>query len=60
MINPGKDSNGILGPHKGNPLRIDRDIDENVQFCLKHSVVTPCCNRLKKLTLLCEGLETIR
>ena len=41
------------------PLRIDRDIDENVQFCLKQRVVTPCCDHLEKLTLLCEGLKTI-
>ena len=42
-----------------NPLRIDWDIDENVQFCLKYRVATPCCDCLEKLTLLCEGLETI-
>ena len=42
-----------------NALRIDWDIDENVQFCLKYRVATPCCNRLKKLTLLCEGLKAI-
>ena len=44
---------------EGNPLRIDWDIDENVLFCSKHRVVTPCCNRVEKLTLLCECLETI-
>ena len=43
-----------------NPLRIDWDIDENVQFYSKHRVVTPCSERLEKLILLCEGLETIR
>ena len=43
-----------------NPLRIDWDIDENVQFYLKHGVVTPHCNHLEKLTLLCEGFEPIR
>ena len=42
-----------------NPLRIDWDIDENVQFCLKYRVATPCCDRLEKLTLLCEGLKVI-
>ena len=31
-----------------------------MQFCSKHRVVTPCIDRLEKLTLLCEGLETIR
>ena len=45
---------------EGNPLRIDWDIDENVQFYSKHRVVTLCCDCLEKLTLLCEGLETIR
>ena len=43
-----------------NPLRIDWDIDENVQFYSKHGVVTPHCNRIEKLTLLCEGFEPIR
>ena len=32
-----------------NPLKIDWDIDENVQFCSKHRVVTPCCDCLKKI-----------
>ena len=40
-------------------LRTDWDIDENVQFYSKHGVVTPHCDRLEKLTLLCEGFEPI-
>ena len=28
-----------------------------MQFYSKHGVVTPYCNRLKKLTLLCEGFK---
>ena len=43
-----------------NPLRIDSDIDENVQFYSKHGVVTPHFDRLEKLTLLCEGFKAIR
>ena len=51
--------NPILWRFEGNPLRINSDIDENVQFCSQHRVVTPCCDRVQKLTLLCGGLETI-
>ena len=51
--------NPILWRFEGNPLRIDWGIDENVQFCLKHRAVTPCCDRLKKLTLLNDGLKAI-
>ena len=42
-----------------NLLRIDLNIDENVQFSSQHRVVNTCCDRLKKLNLLCEGLKTI-
>ena len=42
-----------------NPLRIDWDIDEKVQFCSIHRVVGPCWDRLETLSLLCESLETI-
>ena len=49
--------NSTLWRFWANPLRIDWDIDENVQFYLKHGVVTPHCNGLKKLTLLCEGFK---
>ena len=34
-------------------------LNENMQFCLKHRVVTPCYDHLEKLTLLCEGLKAI-
>ena len=51
--------NPTLWRFGANPLRIDWDIDENVQFYSKHGVVTPHCDRLEKLTLLCEGLEPI-
>ena len=44
---------------EGNPLKIDGNIAQNVQFYLKHRVVTPCCDRLKNLTLLCEALKAI-
>ena len=51
--------NPTLWRFEGNPLRIGWDIDENVQFCSKHRVVTTCCDRLEKWTLLCEGLKAI-
>ena len=60
LLRSSRKINPTLWRFEGNPLRIDRDIDENVQFCSKHTVVTPCCDRLKKLTLLCEGLKVIR
>ena len=44
---------------RANLLRIDWDIDENVQFYSKHGVVTPHCDRLEKLTLLCKGFKPI-
>ena len=53
-------TNPTLWRFQGNPLRIDWDIDENVQFYSKHGVVTPHFNRLEKLTLLCEGFKAIR
>ena len=31
------------------------DIDENVQFWLKHRIVVPCINCLKKLIPLCKA-----
>ena len=46
--------NPTLWRFRVNLLRIDWDIDENVQFYSKHGVVTPHCNRLQKLILLCE------
>ena len=49
--------NPTLWRFQANPLRIDWDIDENVQFYLKHGVVTPHFDRLKKLALLCEGFK---
>ena len=52
--------NPTLWRFRANPLRTDWDIDENVQFYSKHGVVTPHCDRLIKLTLLCEGFEPIR
>ena len=51
--------NPTLWRFKGNLLRIDWDIDENIQFCSQHRVVTPCGDHVEKLTLLCAGLETI-
>ena len=53
-------TNPTLWRFQGNPLRIDWDIDENVQFYSKHGVVTPHFDRLEKLTLLCEGFKAIR
>ena len=47
-------TNPTLWRFQGNPLRIDWDIDENVQFYSKHGVVTPHCDRLEKLTQLCD------
>ena len=32
-------------------------LNKKVYFCSKHRVVTRCYDHLKKLTLLCEGLE---
>ena len=52
--------NSTLWRFRANPLRIHWDIDENVQFYSKHGVVTPHCDHLEKLTLLCEGIKPIR
>ena len=43
--------NPTLWRFEGNPLRIDWNTDENVQFCLKHRVVTA----IKRLTLCGEN-----